>query len=103
MINIEVLMLGLLIISTLTGLVTEAVKSILVEHNVTYRANTLVGLVSLVLSVAISVGYVVITGIGFTSQIIVCVIGLVFMSWLCAMVGYDKVIQAISQFKTTKE
>lgn len=103
MINVEVLLLGLLITSTLTGLVTEAVKNVLIEHNVTYRANTLAGIVSLVLSAAIGVGYVVITGTGFTSQIIVCLIGLVFMSWLCAMVGYDKVIQAISQFKTTKE
>lgn len=103
MINVEVLLLGLLITSTLTGLVTEAVKNILTEHNVAYRANTLAGLVSLILSAAIGVGYVIIAGTGFTSQIIVCLIGLVFMSWLCAMVGYDKVIQAISQFKTTKE
>lgn len=103
MINVEVLLLGLLITSTLTGLATEAVKNVLIEHNVSYRANTLAGLVSLVLSAAIGVSYVIITDIGFTPQIIVCLIGLVFMSWLCAMVGYDKVIQAISQFKTTKE
>lgn len=103
MINVEVLMLGLLITSTLTGLVTEAVKNVLVEHNVTYRANTLAGLISLIMSAAVGVAYVVLTGTAFTSQIIVCLVGLVFMSWLCAMVGYDKVIQAISQFKTTKE
>lgn len=103
MVNIEVLLLGLLITSTLTGLATEAVKNILTEHNVVYRANTLAGLVSLVLSTAIGVCYIIVSETGFTSQIIICLIGLVFMSWLCAMVGYDKVIQAISQFKTTKE
>lgn len=103
MINIEVFLLGLLITSTLTSLGTEAIKNILTEHNVTYRANTLAGIVALVMSAAIGVCYVILTGTSFTSQIIVCLVGLVFMSWLCAMVGYDKVIQAISQFKTTKE
>ena len=99
MINFETFMLGLLIISTLTGLVTEAVKKILTEHDVTYRANTLAGLVSLVLSAAIGASYIILTNSAFTSQVIVCLLGMVFMSWLCAMIGYDKVVQAISQFK----
>ena len=99
MVNFEVFLLGLMITSTLTGLVTEAIKKILTEHNKMYRANTLAGLVSLVLSTAVGTGYIVLTHTAFTSQIIVYVIALVFMSWLCAMVGYDKVIQAISQFK----
>lgn len=100
MITFEVFMLGLLITSVLTGLATEAVKKIMAEHNVAYRANTLAGLIAFILSVAIGSGYVVFTDIGFTSQVVVCLIAQVFMSWLCAMVGYDKVIQAISQFKT---
>lgn len=100
MITFEVFMLGLLITSILTGLATEAVKKVLVEHDVSYRANTLAGLIAFVLSVAIGCGYVVLVGVGFTSQVIICLIAQVFMSWLCAMVGYDKVIQAISQFKT---
>lgn len=99
MINVEIFLLGLLITSTLTGLVTEAVKKILTEHNKTYRANTLAGLVALFLSGAIGAGYIVLTSTVFTSQIVVYLIALVFMSWLCAMVGYDKVIQAIGQFK----
>ena len=99
MITFEVFMLGLLITSVLTGLATEAVKKLLMEHNAAYRANTLAGLVALILSAAICVGYVTLTGIGFTSQAIVCLVAQVFMSWLCAMVGYDKVIQAINQFK----
>jgi len=100
MVNFETFLLGLLVISTLTGLVTEAVKKIMVEHNVDYRANTIAGLVSLVLSAAIGTGYIFVTNIGFTAQVVVYLIALIFMSWLCAMVGYDKVIQTISQFKT---
>ena len=99
MINFETFLLGLLISSTLTGLATEAVKKILTEHNVTYRANTLAGLVALVLSAAIGTSYIILTNSAFTSQMIVYLVAMVVMSWLCAMLGYDKVVQSISQFK----
>lgn len=97
MVSFEVFLLGLMIVSTLTSLVTEAVKKILTEYNVTYRANTLAGIVSAVLSASIGTGYTLVTGNSFTAQTIVCIIALVFLSWLCAMVGYDKVI---GMFKT---
>ena len=103
MIGFQTFLLGLMITSTLTGLVTEAVKKIMVEHKKTYYANTLAGVVSVFVSGGISIGYILITEIGFTTQTIVYCIALLFLSWLCAMVGYDKVIQAISQFKTTRE
>lgn len=100
MVNFEIFLFGLLITSTLTGLVTEAVKKVLAEHNINYRANTLAGIVALILSAAIGAGYVILSGSTFTTQVIVYMVAHVFMSWLCAMVGYDKVIQTISQFKT---
>ena len=100
MITLEVFLMGLMIVSTLTGLVVEAVKKILVEYNVKYRANTLAGIVAAVLSAAIGIGYAVLTNTAFTAQFIVCLISMVFMSWLCSMVGYDKVI---STFKSTNK
>lgn len=100
MISFDVFLLGLMIVSTVTGLATEAVKKILTEHNVAYHANTLAGVVSAALSVMIGVGYILLSGGEFTAKAIVCIIALVFMSWLCAMVGYDKVIAMI---KTTKK
>lgn len=100
MVNIETFMLGLLVVSTLTSLVTEAIKKILSERGITYYANTLAGVVATVLSAAIGVAYVFLTGVGFTAQTIVYIIMMVFISWLCSMVGYDKVIQAIKQFRT---
>lgn len=103
MVNIETFMLGLLVVSTLTSLVTEAIKKILSERGITYYANTLAGVVATVLSAAIGVGYVVLTGVGFTAQTIICIIMMVFASWLCSMVGYDKVIQAIKQFKMDRK
>ena len=103
MISLHVFMLGVLITSTLTSLATEAVKKLLAEHSKNYYANTLAGIVSVILSVAIGISYMMLSNISFTSQTIVYLIALVFISWLSAMVGYDKVIQAISQFKTTSE
>ena len=100
MISLHVFMLGVLITSTLTGLATEAIKKLLAEHSKNYYANTLAGIVSVILSVAIGIGYMMLSSISFTSQTIVYLIALVFISWLCAMVGYDKVVQAIGQFKS---
>ncbi len=90
---------GLLLVSALIGLVTQGVKKIMTEHNKTYRANTLAGIVALVVSTAAGVMYTVYVGEGFSTPVIVEIVSFVFASWLCAMVGYDKVIQTISQFK----
>lgn len=103
MISLQVFLLGLMIVSTLTGLSTEAVKTMLDEYGKTYRSNTLAGMIALVLSLVVGIGYVVLFETGFTVQAIVCIVALIFMSWLCAMVGYDKVIQAIGQFQSNKE
>ena len=103
MISLELFLVGLLGTSVLTSLVTEAIKILLTEHDKTYRANTLAGLVAIVVSAAIGTAYIVITGISVTSQVVVCIAALVVMGWLCAMVGYDKVIQAIGQFKTHRK
>jgi hypothetical protein len=103
MINFEIFLIGLTLVSTLTSLVTEAIKKILNGKNKTYCANTLAGIVAAVLSIGIGIGYIVIASVGFSAQSIVCLIALAVASWLCAMVGYDKVVQVINQFKTIKK
>lgn len=103
MISLEVFLLGLLITSTFTSLVTEGVKKLMAERNIEYYANTLVAIISVVLSAVISIGYIIVTGLACTAQVIVVVIALVILSWLCAMVGYDKVIQAICQLNNPKK
>ncbi len=97
---LEMLLLGLPICSTLTGLLTEGIKKLCEEHNRTYHSNTLAGIAAAVISLLVGIGYVLYTGTPITAQIICSVIALILLSWLCAMVGYDKVIQTISQFKT---
>lgn len=99
MVGFEIFLLGLLVTSTMTGLVTEGVKKVIEEHDKEYRANTLAGVIAIVVSLLIGFGYIVVAEIIFTAQTVVCLAALMVLSWLCAMVGYDKVIQAISQFK----
>ena len=101
MVNFELFLFGLLITSTITGLATEAVKTVLTEHNKAYKANTLAGLVSIVVSALMGTGYVVLYDVEVSAQIIVYVVALIVMSWLCSMLGYDKVIQTIGQLKTS--
>lgn len=103
MVNLEIFLIGLLATSAITSLVTEGIKIVLTEHNKTYRANTLAGIVAVFVAAAISIAYIVITSSGFTPQILVCMIALIVMGWICAMVGYDKVIQAIGQFTSNKK
>lgn len=99
MISLEIFLMGLLFVSTVTSLTTEAVKKILVEKNKTYYANTLAGIVSIIVSMAVGIGYLLTAHVDFNVEIAVYLFALMAGSWLCAMLGYDKVIQTISQFK----
>lgn len=97
--NFEIFLLGLLIVSTLTGLFTEAIKAWLQERGKKYYSNALAGYVAVGLSVLVSSGYAILTEAALNAKMAVYLIALILLSWLAAMVGYDKVIQAISQFK----
>ncbi len=103
MISLDVFLIGLFVISTLTGIVTEAVKHLLTSLKVKYQANVLSGIVAVILSAGVGVCYILLANIGFTAGSVISLIGLALMSWLSAMVGYDKVIQVIDQFKNIKK
>jgi len=103
MINFEIFMLGLFVTATFAGLMTEAVKKILNDLEVKYHSNIVAGIVSFVLAIGIGVGYVVLNNLGFTSHSIVYIAILAVLSWLCSMVGYDKVTQVIAQVKNNKK
>lgn len=100
--NLQVFLMLLLIVSVLTGLTVEGVKTLLDERGKKYHANGLAGIVAIVLSVVVGIGYEILISGNLTATIAVYLLALVFLSWLCAMVGYDKVVQAISQFKVTE-
>ncbi len=93
----------LALIATLTALTVEGLKKILEEKSINYSSNVLAGAVAVVLSAAIGAAYLILTETAFNAKIAVLLIGLMFLSWLASMVGYDKVAQAITQYKESKE
>ncbi len=97
--SIEIFMMLLLLISTLTGLVTEAVKVHAADYGRRIKPNTTAGIVAIVTSAGVAIAYVLFTGQIVTIKVIVSIVALVFMSWLCAMVGYDKVVQTLAQMR----
>ena len=100
--TLHIFLTGLLVVSTLTSLFTEGIKKWLQERNKTYYSNALAGYVAVTLSVLVGAAYLILTGTTFSAQMVVYLIALMLLSWVSAMVGYDKVIQAISQFKSNK-
>lgn len=97
--NLEIFLTLLLAVSILTGLTVEAIKEVLKELERPYKANILAGLVAVALSVLVMAGYVTLVDAVINSKMAVYLIALVLLSWLSAMVGYDKVLQAITQIR----
>lgn len=86
-------------LSILTSLTVEAIKKLLNEKEIKYSANLLAAVVSIVLTIATSICYVIYMGIPVTAQVIVTVIALIFLSFLSSMVSYDKIKQLLEQLK----
>lgn len=93
--DISFLIIALGVISTCTVLTVEGVKKILDSMKKTYNATILAVIVSVVLSIGSSVCYLIYNSIQPNAQAIVEIIILVFLSFLCSTVGYDKVIKEI--------
>lgn len=93
--NSGFLISALALISVLTSLTVEALKKLLGDKIKSY--NLLAAIVAVVLTIAVSVGYLIYTGTAFTAQIGVIIVALIFLSFLAATVGYDKVMQMLKQ------
>lgn len=89
------LITALAAISVLTSLTVEALKKLLGDKIKSY--NLLAAIVAVVLTIAISVGYLIYTGTTFTAQIAVIIVAMVFLSFLSSTVGFDKIKQLIEQ------
>lgn len=95
----EFIFIALTVISVLTSLATEGIKKLLDEQKIKYAPNLLAAAVSVIFTIVASVCYIVYTGGVVTGQIIIECVVMVFLSFLIATVGYDKVMQAIGQIK----
>lgn len=87
----------LTICATVTSLVSEGVKKFLDELKVKYASNILVLIVALIIGCGATALYYVNYQVPFTAlnSVYLALMGLA--NWLGAMLGYDKVKQAISQ------
>ena len=94
----EFLISALAIISVLTSLTVEAIKKLLGDRK--YSSNLLAAIVAVIITIAVSISYIVYFSLAVTPQIIVVIIAMVFLSFLASTVGYDKVMQMIKQFNT---
>ena len=94
--TIETFLMLLLAVSVFTGLFTEAVKIVMDGLGEKYCSNV-------ILSVLVSAAYVVLTETAYNNKMMVYLIALTLLSWLSAMVGYDKVIQAILQIRDKED
>ena len=95
--NMEIFVEMLFGISLFTGLFTEAIKGMLDDSGISYSSNILAGIVAIVLSIFCIVAYVVVNKVVFGAEQIITSFALMALSWLSAMVGFDKIMQTIKQ------
>lgn len=95
----ELFSVALVLVAVITSLVVEAIKSVLDDFGAKCKPNVLAMIVSFFVSIVVIEGYLLYTGTPITPQIIVVGVALIILSFLCATLGYDKVIQTLKQIK----
>lgn len=85
----------LMICSVLTGLIVEGIKK-MVEVR---KPNIVACIVSIVVGAVVPIGYIINQSIPIDTNAVMYVLSIIVLSWLCAMLGYDKVIQTLAQIK----
>lgn len=88
--------------STITSLCTEGLKKLFCEHGLKYSSNLIAIVVACIVGTLGTGAYYIIYSIPFTAVNIVCIFLMGCASAVCAMVGYDKVVQTIQQIKIKK-
>lgn len=96
MINFEILAL----ISVLTTLTTECIKTFMKKADMDYISNIIAVICSVIISGVICIIYpVIMQGAVVDAQLIFKAVVMAFFGVLCATLGYDKVMQALKQLK----
>lgn len=98
--SLELFLILLGIIATATGFVTEGVKKLLDGKNVKYASNIVVLIVSVIVGGGGTVVFYILNNIAFNTVNVICILLMIVANWLGAMLGYDKIMQAITQMKS---
>lgn len=85
------------------SLITEAVKKLFEGTKFAYPTNLVVLIVSAVVGIGGTATAYIFMGIDFTPSNVVCMLLMAVAVWVGSMIGYDKVIQMIEQFKNLKK
>lgn len=93
----------LTVFATITSVCTEGVKKIINELNITYASNLLASIIACVVGIGGTAVYYILFSVAFTPANIVCMILMGVATAFGAMVGYDKVVQAIEQIGKGKQ
>ena len=101
--SISFLTTALLIVSVITNLTVEGIKNLLNGTSVKYSSNVLAAIVSVLVSCAASVIFLIMTDTVFTPKVGVEIMVLMYLGFLVATVGYDKVLQMFKQIQNVKE
>lgn len=103
--TLETFLMLLLTVSIFDSLFTEAVKQVFEISNKKFpSSNILAGIIAVFLAILTYTAYLITNDLVLNMQHIVRLISLLLLSWLTAMVGYDKVVQALLQVQNkTKE
>ena len=97
--TVQIVMFLLVIAAVMTSLITEAIKKTFSGGKPTITA----AIVSAVTGVGIPVGYLILNHLTITAQDIVYIVAMVVLTWLCATLGYDKVMEVINQIIGNKD
>lgn len=97
--DFETFLMLLAAMSVATSLVTEAVKACLDSLGFKYASNIVVLVVSILVGGLGTHIFYVMADISMNTVNTIYIFLMVAANWLVAMVGYDKVMQAIEQFK----
>ena len=90
----------LALISVLTTLTTECIKTFLKNAEKQYISNIIAAVVSVILSAFVCIAHpMVMQGIPFSAQMVLTTVVMAFFAVLCATLGYDKVIDTLKKLK----
>lgn len=95
--TVETFMTILFSVSLANGLITQAVKKVFDEMQWTYSSNMLAGLVSILICGFVCYAHFMFSDTIITETLTITYMALIVLSWVCAMVGYDKVVQTVNQ------
>lgn len=98
--TIQLFLIILTIVSTVSSVITEGIKTFLLKENINFSSNILATIVAIIVGVGGTAIYYIFGGIGFTCINIICMILMGLACSLASMLGYDKIVQTIKQIAT---